>query len=162
MRPIVFTAVAFAAAPLVLPGPAPGSVKAGQPFPTNLDTVRDSAQVTGLRVDLAKPNCASRPSDCADIDVLNQLAGFNTQPRISVPFSGPIDVSTVSSSSIFLVGAAGSLVGINQVVWEPDTNTLHFESDQQLADSTTYLLVVTGRGNGGGGEPREPAAFRPH
>src|SRR4029453_9763247 len=122
MRPIVFTAVAFAAAALVLPGTALGSVKAGQPFPTNLDTVRDSAQGTGLRADLAN----------------------------------------VASSSIFLVGAAGSLVGINQVVWEPDTNTLHFESDQQLADSTTYLLVVTGRGNGGGGEPREPAAFRPH
>jgi Bacterial Ig-like domain len=160
MRPIVFTAVAFAAAALVLPGTALGSVKAGQPFPTNLDTVRDSAQVTGLRVDLAKPNCASRPSDCADIDVLNQLDGFNIQPRISVPFNGPIDVSTVSSSSIFLVGAAGSLVGINQVVWEPGTNTLHFESDQQLDDSTTYLLVVTRRVHGADGEPLETTSFR--
>src|SRR5205823_3860443 len=35
------------------------------------------------------------------------------------------------------------VVGINQAVWEPLTNTLYVESDQQLAQSTTYLLVVT-------------------
>jgi hypothetical protein len=160
MRTIVCLTVVLAAAILVVPGTALASVKAGQPFPTNLDTVRDPSQVTGLRVDLAKPSCASRPSDCADIDVLNQLDGFNIQPRISVPFSGPIDVSSVSSSSIFLVGPAGSLVGINQVVWEPGTNTLHFESDQQLEDSTTYLLVVTRRVRGADGEQLETTTFR--
>jgi hypothetical protein len=160
MRTIVSVAVVFAAAALMLPGTALASVKAGQPFPTNLDTVRDSTQVTGLRVDLAKPNCASRPSDCADIDVLNQLDGFNIQPRISVPFSGPIDVSTVSSSSIFLVGPAGSRVGINQVVWEPAANTLHFESDEQLADSTTYLLVVTNRVRGADGKRLDTSHFQ--
>jgi dienelactone hydrolase len=147
---------------LVLPGTAlaHGGIRAGQPFPTNLDTVRDHSQVTGLRVDLAKPDCASRPSDCADIDVLNQLDGFNIQPRISVPFSGPIDVSTVSSSSIFLVGPAGSRVGINQVVWEPAANTLHFESDQQLDDSTTYLLVVTNRVRGADGKRLNTSDFQ--
>src|SRR4029077_13207983 len=35
------------------------------------------------------------------------------------------------------------VVGINQVVWEPARNTLHFESDEQLAQDSTYLLVVT-------------------
>jgi hypothetical protein len=159
MRTIVCVAVVLAAATLVLPGTALASVKAGQPFPTNLDTVRDPSQVTGLHVDLAKPNCASRPSDCADVDVLNQLDGFNIQPRISVPFSGPIDVSSVSSSSIFLVGPAGSLVGINQVVWEPAVNTLHFESDQQLEDSTTYLLVVTNRVRGADGKALDTSHF---
>ena len=72
------------------------AVKAGQPFPTNLDTVSDATQVTGLRVDLAKPDCAARPNDCADVAVLNQLDGFNIQPRISIPFSGAIDLATVS------------------------------------------------------------------
>ena len=101
--------------------------------------------MTRLRVDLPKPNCATHPSDCADIAVLNTLDGFNIQPRISVPFSGPIDLSTVSSSTIFLVGPGDHVVGINQVVWEPAANTLHFESDQQLAQDSTYLLVVTQR-----------------
>jgi len=160
MRMFAASAVLVALA-LVLPGTAlaHAGVSAGQPFPTNLDTVRDSTQVTGLRVDLAKPNCAARPNDCADIDVLNQLDGFNIQPRISVPFSGPIDLASVSSSSIFLVGPAGSRVGINQVVWEPAVNTLHFESDQQLDDSTTYLLVVTNRVRGADGKALDTSDF---
>jgi Bacterial Ig-like domain len=117
-------------------------VKVGQPFPTNLYTVRDHTQATGLRVNLPKPDCAVRPSDCADIDILNKLDGFNIQPRISIPFSGPIDVSTVSSSTVFLIGPGGR-VGINQIVWEPATNTVHAETDEQLREATTYLLIVT-------------------
>ena len=73
-----------------------------------------------MRVNLAKPDCAVRPSDCADINVLNELDGFNIQPRISIPFSGPIDVSSISKSTLFLVGPGGHVVGPNQLVWERD------------------------------------------
>ena len=61
----------------------------------------DFSQNTGLRVNLPKPDCAVRPSDCADIDVLNTLDGFNMQPRISIPFTGAIDprASTARTSS---------------------------------------------------------------
>jgi Bacterial Ig-like domain len=136
-------ALVLVAAALVFPGGALAGTKAGQPFPSNLYTTPDATQITGLRVDLPQPNCSTNPSDCADVAVLNTLDGFNIQPRISVPFSGPIDVKTVSSSNIFLVGPGGQVVGINQAVWEPAANTLHFESDQQLAQDATYLLVVT-------------------
>ena len=51
----------------------------------------------------------------------------------------------MSSSTIFLGGPAGHVVGINQIEWEPLTNTLHFESDEQLAQDATNLLVVTRR-----------------
>src|SRR6266480_4968762 len=143
MRSLILAAVV--ALPLVFPGGALAATgtKAGQPFPTNLFTVPDASQLTGLRVDLPKPDCATHPSDCADIDVLDTLDGFNIQPRISIPFSGPIDKSTVSSSTVFLVGPGGHVVGINQAVWEPAANTLHVESDEQLAQDTTYLLVVS-------------------
>ena len=117
---------------LAFPASALAATTAGQPFPSNLYSVEDATQATGLRVNLPKPDCAARPTDCADVDVLNTLDGFNIQPRISVPFSGPIDLSTVSSSTVFLVGPGFQKVGINQVVWEPAANTLHFESDQQL------------------------------
>ena len=140
---IVLRAALVAAAALALPGVALAATSAGQPFPSNLYTTPDGSQLTGLRVDLPRPDCAVRPSDCADVAVLDTLDGFNIQPRISVPFSGPIDLSTVSSSTIFLVGPGGHVVGINQIVWEPAANTLHFESDQQLAQDTTYLLVVS-------------------
>jgi Bacterial Ig-like domain len=94
-----------------------------------------------VRVDLPTAGCT--PSDCADLAVLDTLDGFNIQPRISIPFSGPIDTSTVASSTIFLVGPSGEKIGINQAVWEPGANTLHVESDEQLAQDTTYLLVVS-------------------
>ena len=44
-----------------------------------------------------------RPSNCADIDVLDTLDSFNLQPRISIPFSGPDDPDGVDSSNVFLV-----------------------------------------------------------
>jgi len=117
------------------------------PFPSDRFTVADHDQKTGVRVSLPKPDCAVRVSDCADIDVINTLDGFNLQPRLSIPFSGPIDVSSVSSSTVFLVrighGHSGDPVGINQIVWDPATNTLHAESDELLDQHTRYLLVVT-------------------
>ena len=117
------------------------------PFPTDRFTVDDHGQKTGVRVSLPKPDCAVRPSDCADLDVINTLDGFNLQPRLSIPFSGPIDVSTVSSRTVFLVklghGRGGDPVGINQIVWDPATLTLHAESDELLDQHTRYLLVVT-------------------
>jgi hypothetical protein len=145
---------------LAFPAAALAGTSALQPFPTNLDTVADGTQVTGLRVNVPLPPCTSFPSDCADDAVLNSLDGFNIQPRIRIPFSGPIDTSTVSSSTVFLVGPAGHVVGINQAVWEPLTTTLYVESDEQLAQDSTYLLVVTRGIHDASGDPLDATAFR--
>ncbi|MGZ8783141.1 MAG: Ig-like domain-containing protein [Gaiellaceae bacterium] len=137
---------------LVLPSLAEAAVQprydlsttAGGPFPSNRWTTFDWSQKTGLRVNLPKPDCIARPSDCEDIDVLNTLDGFNVQPRISIPFTGAIDPTSVSSSNVFLVRLPDFRVtGINQIAWEPATNTLHVESDQLLRQQTAYILVVT-------------------
>ncbi|HZF05494.1 MAG TPA: hypothetical protein VE932_14280 [Patescibacteria group bacterium] len=124
----------------------------GGPFPSDVFTVADPGQNTGVRVNLPKPACAARPSDCEDIDVLNTLDGFNAQPRISIPFNGPIDPASVSSANVFLVslgstlgGRGGKVVGINQIAWEPAARTLHVESDEFLDQHTRYVLVVTNR-----------------
>jgi Bacterial Ig-like domain len=122
-------------------------------FPSNLFTVLDFSQNTFRRVDLDKPDCAVNQVRCDDVDVLNTLDGFNLQPRISIPFSGPIDVSTVNSDSVFLVslgstrgrGSFGDKVGINQIVWDPESNTLHVESDELLEQHTRYAVIVTDR-----------------
>src|SRR5262249_47439897 len=107
---------------------------------------------TGLRVSLPLPDPAARPSDYQDTLVLNTLDGFNLQPRLSVPFDGPIDVNTVTSHTVFLVSLGdtlnprdhgGQVVGINQVVWDTFSNTLHVESDALLDQHTRYALVVT-------------------
>src|SRR5262249_50245746 len=100
---------------------------AGGPFPSDRFAVFDDTQNTGLRVHLPSPDCAVRVSDCEDLNVLNTLDGFNLQPRLSIPFDGPIDVNSVSGRTVFLLKLAntGGRVGINQVVYDPATTTLH-------------------------------------
>src|SRR6266850_2261919 len=101
----------------------------GAPFPSDLYTVADASNRTGRRVNLPLPDCSTRPSDCNDLAVVNTMDGFNLMPRISIPFDGDIDPRSVSSSSVFLVELAqdgdktivANTVGINQVVWDPET-----------------------------------------
>lgn len=135
---------------------------AGAPFPSDLFTIADPSQNTGLRVDLPKPDCSARPSDCEDLDVINTLDGFNLLPRLSIPFDSPVDVTTATSESIFLISlgntlpggdTGGHVVGINRVIWDPATNTLHAESDELLDQHTRYALVVTNRLRDLGGRP---------
>jgi hypothetical protein len=143
------------------------SSPSGMPFPTDISTVADPGHNTGLRVSLAKPNCVVRPSDCADIDVLNTLDGFNLQPRVSIPFTGAIDVATVNSGNVFFLslgdtlgGGGGQVIGINQVVWDPATFTLHAESDELLDQHTRYALIVTDGIRDTAGDPVGPSPFR--
>src|SRR6266550_776856 len=96
---------------LVVPAKAASQVHAlfdlstptGGPFPSNVFTVPDPTQNTGLRVDMPRPDCSARPSDCEDLDLINTLDGFNLLPRMSIFFDGPIDLSTVTNESIFLI-----------------------------------------------------------
>ena len=124
----------------------------GGPSPSNYFTVADPSQLTGRRINLPLPDPTTHPSDHADVQVLNTLDGFNLQPRLSVPFDGPIDVNSVSSDTVFLIrlgdtldyqDCGGQVVGINQVVWDPDSNTLHVGSDELLDQHTRYALIVT-------------------
>ena len=141
------------------------------PFPTDFFTVTHLAHATGRRVNLPYPDCAVRPSDCDDLSVINTLDGFNLQTRLSIPFDGAIDPSTVTSESVFLISlgstrapwnhGAGTVVGINQVVWDTLTNTLHAESDELLAQHTRYALIVTNGVRDARGQPVEASkAFR--
>jgi hypothetical protein len=124
---------------------------ATHPFPSDIFTVVDHTQNTGRVVNLPLPE-DSTSSDYQDTQVINTLDGFNLQPRLSIPFSGPIDVHSVNSGDVFLVSMGdtlphgdkgGEAVGINQIVWDPETNTLHVESDQLLDQHTRYALIVT-------------------
>src|SRR5262245_14628810 len=138
----------------------------GGPFPSDRFTVADTSQLTSRRVNLPLPDAASRPSDAADVSILNSLDGFNLQPRLSIPFSGPIDVTTVTSSTVFLIGlgdttsasdGGGQIIGINQIVWDVATNTLHVESDEFLDQHARYALIVTRGVRDAAGLPVEPS-----
>jgi hypothetical protein len=136
------------------------------PFPSDRLTVFDGQQLTGLRVNVPSPNCATNPSDCADIALVNQLDGFNLQPRLSIPFDGAIDVSTVSSKTVFLLKLPGrglgddeiedfraQVIGINQIVWDPASLTLFAESNDHLDEDSNYALIVTTGVHDAAGKP---------
>ena len=63
------------------------SSPSSSPFPSDRFTALDFRQNTFRHVNLPKPDCAALPSDCADIDVINTLDGFNVQPP-DLPGSG--------------------------------------------------------------------------
>lgn len=123
----------------------------GAPFPTDLYTIADPRNRTGRRVNMPLPDCSTRPSDCNDLAVVNTMDGFNLLPRISIPFDGPIDPNTATSATVYLVELAqaggdtiiANTIGINQIVWDPETLTLHVESDDVLRQTARYAVVVT-------------------
>ena len=142
------------------------------PFPSDQFTVPDASHNTGRRVNLPLPQCTVRPSDCEDLSVINTLDGFSANPRLSIPFDGPIDVTTVTSETIFLVRLGnmfcdgddacdddvdddGHVTGINHVVWDPATNTLHVKSNEFLDQHTRYGVIATNRLRDGQGRPVE-------
>ena len=134
---------------------------AGSPFPSDRYTQRDWSNRSFRRVNLPTPDCAVRVSDCQDIAVINGLDGFSTQPRITVPFTGAIDVSSVTSDTVYLLNLGdvmtarglGQRVGINQRLWDPATNTLVFEPDELLAEHSRYVLIVTSGVRDASGKP---------
>ena len=122
-------------------------------------------------MNLPYPDCTVLVSDCQDLDVINTLDGFDLQTRISIPFDGAIDPNTVTSETVFLISLGstrgreerrgGRVVGINQIVWDTFTNTLHVESDELLAQHTRFALIVTrGVRDEGGARVRASDAFR--
>ena len=122
------------------------------PFPSDIFTVADPGNNTGRRVAYPYPDCGERPSDCADIAVINALDGWGLQTQISIPFSGDIDPASVTSDTIFVVSLestrpgnppGGERIGINQVVWDVETRTLLFEVDRLLDQHRRYGVIVT-------------------
>src|SRR5918998_6882028 len=121
------------------PPPAPLTI-----LPDDALTVADANQLTGRRMALPLPNCTARPSDCDEIRLLNQLDGWDLDPRVEVRFSGPIDVSKVTAEQLYVEPVSGSTgrIGLNRLVWDAATNTLYGQPRQLLRDATRYRIVV--------------------
>ena len=142
-------------------------------FPSDVFTVADDAQKTGLRIKLPLPDCSVRVSDCRDLALINVLDGFGLQPRVAVPFDGDIDPSTVNSHNAFFVeygdadvdaptspseNGAARVIGVNQLVWDTATRVLAAESDEQLKQHTRYIFVATTGIHDASGAPIRAAA----
>jgi hypothetical protein len=140
---LIRSALVVCALLLAAPSLALAAVQPKQPFPSNLFTVPDHDQLTGLRVALPKPDCATNPTDCLELDTLNTLDGFNVDARVSIPFSGSIDLATVTPATVFLVDRKHRRVPLERLVWTAATHTLHGNPAVYLDQHTEYLLVVT-------------------
>jgi hypothetical protein len=128
-------------------------------FPSDYFTVADEGNNTGRRLNLPYLNCAVYVSDCEDLEVVNSLDGFGLQTRISIPFDGQIDPATIDSHTVFLIrlpatadGSSGT-IGINQIVWDPATLTVHVETDELLRQHERYAVIVTRGVRDTAGEP---------
>ena len=153
-------ALSAAVVTLIVSPVAEAGVRAVAVFPSNLLTVRDHSQPTGLRVNLPKPDCTVYVTDCQNVDVINTLDGFSLLPRVSVRFNGPIDPLTVSSSTVHLYDTSCVFckpIGIERATWEPAATTLHFEPASFLKEKTTYVIVVTTGVRDAAGRPLERA-----
>jgi hypothetical protein len=116
------------------------------PFPSDRFTVADRAQRTGLRMALPAPSCAVERSACDDARLVDELDGFDLDPRLALPFTGPIDPGSVSVRSVFLVRLAPGppeAIGVERLVYDPAAHTLYARPDALLEPETRYGLVVT-------------------
>ena len=92
--------------------------------------------------------------------MLNTLDGFSVDARVSIPFSGPIDLSTVTPDTVFLVDSHGDRTPLDRLVWTAATHTLHGVPHTYLDQHTPYLLVVTDGVTASDGSGLNPSSFR--
>ncbi|MGH9626014.1 MAG: hypothetical protein ACRD4G_16980, partial [Bryobacteraceae bacterium] len=121
------------------------------PFPSNVLTVPDPAQATGLRVNLppdSTPACdpASSPAVCGYQTMLNQLDGFSVNPRLMACFSGPVNAASLANG-MFVVpltnGTPGNRIPVQQIIFDPTSRCAFAEPAQVLHQRSQYLLIVT-------------------
>ena len=131
-----------AVAPVASAAPAVRIVSA---FPDDRLTVPDHAQLTGRRVALPLVDCQVRATACDVARLLNELDGFDLDPRLSLAFDRAVDpLAVAAATTVERVRGPGPALetGVDRVVYDPGTRTLHAHPAVQLAASTTYRLRV--------------------
>ncbi len=119
-----------------------GSTPDTRPFPDDVFTVADPAQATGRRVALPTAGCEAAGT-CADLEVLNSLDGFDVRPRVSLPFTAPVDLASITPANVRIETAGGGSTGLTQLVQDPVTGHVSGLPVDQLAPGQRHTLVVS-------------------
>ncbi|WNV75642.1 hypothetical protein [Geodermatophilus sp. DSM 44513] len=120
-------------------------------FPSNDLTVRDPAQLTGRRVALPTGDCG-QPVRCGLVRELNELDGFDLDPRIAIRFDRAVDPAAAAQRVRVEAVDGGWHTGVDRVVWDPATKTLYAHPAEQLAPGTTYRISVDAGRKGRGAQ----------
>ena len=107
-----------------------------------------------MRINLPMPDCTTAPSDCQEVQLINQLDGFQTAPRFTVTFSAPVDVNSIHHAVYYValdnltneehgVNVTGQMLYATQMIYDPTTNTLYGKPDGDLDQHRQYAIVVT-------------------
>jgi hypothetical protein len=110
-------------------------------FPSDTLTVTDKSQLTGRRVNLPRGACGE-PVTCGLVQQLNQLDGFDLDPRLAIRFNTAVDPAAVASRITVETANGAWRTGVDRVVWDPAAKTLYAHPVDQLAPGTTYTLRV--------------------
>ena len=145
-------AAASVLAVLMTPAPASGaggvSVSLGGApdqtvLPNDHFTVADPRELTGRRIALPLPACtAATSSVCDNVRLLNTLDGFDLQPRVTIPFTGAIDPTTVVPSTVYVEGG-GVHVGLQEITYDPGSHVLLGTLRDQLPERSQFTVVIT-------------------
>ncbi|MGI8988905.1 MAG: alpha/beta hydrolase family protein [Bryobacteraceae bacterium] len=137
------------------------------PFPTDFLTVPDTSQKTGLRINLPSPDCTAQPSSCQDVAALNRLDGFQVEPRIRIRFSGAINPDSLRQGVYFValdnltneeygIETTGEIIPINEVGYDPTTQTGYAKPDYLLDQHRRFAIIVTDGVTDTSGAPVQP------
>ena len=129
------------------PAQAAAPPRAVSVFPNDDLTVRDARQLTGRRVALPSAGCTT-VTVCGLAQRVNQLDGFDLDPRLAVRFDRAVDpVSVAGALTVQAVRGGGRdrPIGVDRVVYDAATHTVYAHPRSQLDPGTTYRTVLDRR-----------------
>jgi hypothetical protein len=155
--------IAAPALPALRPGARPAeAAQVEWLLPSDRLTTPDPNQLTGRRITLPPPDCATDAAGCDEVTLLNELDGWSVNPRIGIRFSDAIALESVTRASAFIVPLWAepmpTPVGLQQLVWDADSRTLYARPERSLLQARRYALVLTTRVLDEAGQPLTPLA----
>ena len=120
---------------------APATANPVSVFPSDTLTVTDRSQLTGRRINLPPGRCAE-PVTCGLVQELNELDGFDLDPRLAIRFTTAVDPAVVASRITVRTADGAWSTGVDRVVWDPTTTTLYAHPAEQLAPGVTHVVDV--------------------
>jgi pimeloyl-ACP methyl ester carboxylesterase len=89
------------------------------------------------------PDCKVQVTACKEVALLNQLDGFNLRARVAVQFSGPVDLATAAAGIYLVATDSRTRVTLDQVEFDPATNTVYGKPASVLEQGKRYAVIVT-------------------